>query len=230
MFKGKVVAFALMLVCATSLYAGSVDDCYSNAGVSGCVTMQLTICPAGDFELISNACGSVGDYIWIEARDGSNNPIPGIPWTDYWLNACDPLNQLCLCANPINADSLTGTDGRTTFTARVIRGGGCTLNDGIWWAIQGKPIKEKPYPCTSDYLCLPVIIKSPDLTGSITGGPDCIVDVSDLIPFGISFNTSEASPGTPPKAYNPCCDYTDDTLCDLSDFAFFGAHYQHRCQ
>jgi len=227
MFKGKVVAFALMLAFATSVYAGTVDDCYSDAGISGCATMQLSICPAGDFELISEACGGSGAYVWIIAMDSSNLPIPGIPISDYWLGACDPLSQLLLCASPINADSLTGSNGRTTFSARVVRGGGCTLVDGIWWAIQGKPLRDGAVPpCPSDYLCLSVIVKSPDVTGDIiTGGPDGIVDLSDLIPFGDSFNK-----WSPDPAYNACCDYTDDGGCDLSDFAFFGEHWQHRCQ
>ncbi|MDD4856583.1 MAG: hypothetical protein PHD74_00600 [Candidatus Krumholzibacteria bacterium] len=225
MFKGKVVAFALMLVLATSIYAGTVDDCTSEAGISGCTTMQMAICPAGDFETFSEACGGTGAYVWIIARDASSNPIPGIPWTDYWMNACDPDAQLCLCANPVNADSLTGDNGRTTFTARVIRGGGCVLEDGIWWAIQGKPIKTAESDC-EDNLCLSIIIKGPDLTGNTTtGGPDCLVTLPDLIPFGISFNKTY-----PNASFNACCDYTDDNSVNLSDFAYFGVHWQHKCQ
>jgi len=219
MFKGKVVALALMLLLATSVFAGDVDDCLSNAGVS-CITMQVTICPAGDFELIRNGCGGTADYIWIEARDAGNLPIPGIPWTDYWLNACDPLKQLCICVSPIGADSLTGANGRTTFSGRIA-GGGCTLSQGIWWAIQGKPILAKP--CGSDKLCLSVIIKSPDLTGA-GGNPDCNINLSDLVPFGTSYNKNLGQIG-----YNACCDYNDDNKCNLSDFAFWGTHYQHKC-
>jgi hypothetical protein len=226
MFKGKVVAFALVLLIATSAFAGDVDDCYSTAGVS-CTGMQVSICPAGDFEFIRNGCGGVADYIWIEARDASNNPVPGIPWTDYWLGSCDPTKPLCLCASPVTADSLTGANGRTTFSGRI-RGGGCVLTGGIWWAIQGKVIKAAtgPPPCDPTPLCLTdVIIKSPDLTGAVgTGYPDCIVDLSDLIPFGATYNKGPANPG-----YNACCDYNDDNFVDLSDFAFFGVHYQHRC-
>jgi hypothetical protein len=220
MFKGKVVAFALMLLLATSAFAGDVDDCLSNAGVS-CVGMKVAICPAGDFEFIRNGCGGSADYVWIEARDALNNPIPGIPWTDYWLNACDPTAQLCLCASPVGADSLTGTNGRTTFSGRI-QGGGCVLTGGIWWAIQGKIIKEKPCP-NPNPLCLNIVIKGPDLQG--TGGkPDCRNDLADLIPFGSSYNKNVGQAG-----YSACCDYNDDGPVNLSDFALFGAHYQHRC-
>lgn len=219
MFKGKVVAFALMLLLATSAFAGDVDDCLSNAGVS-CTGMKVTICPQGDFEFIRNGCGGSADHVWIEARDASNNPIPGIPWTDYWLNACTG-NQLCLCASPVAADSLTGANGRTTFSGRIA-GGGCSLTGGIWWAIQGKVIKEKPCPSPNP-LCLNIVIKGPDLNGP-GGLPDCQVLVNDLIPFGSSYNKSQGQAG-----YNACCDYTDDNACNLSDFALFGQHKEHKC-
>jgi hypothetical protein len=228
MFKGKVVAFALMLVIATSVYAGDVDDCKSTAGITGCAKMQLTVCPAGDFEFIRDACGTgITAYIWVTALDASSVPIPGIPWTDYWLNSCDPAKQLALCASPVGADSLTGANGTTTFSGRVAAGGCNAINtipvstQGIWWAIQGKPLKVAP-GCTVNY-CLNVVVKSPDVTGA-GGPPDGVVNVSDLIPFGTSYLKNEGQAG-----YNPCCDYNDDAKCNLSDFAFFGTHYQHRC-
>jgi hypothetical protein len=222
MFKGKVVAFALMLAIATSVYAGDVDDCRSTAGITGCATMRLTICPAGDFEFIREACGvGITAYIWVTARDASGIPIPGIPWTDYWLNACDPAKQLVLCSSPIVADSLTGADGTTTFSNRI-SAGGCTLTQGLWWAIQGKTLKGIYPSCTSN-VCLSVIVVSPDITGA-GNLPDGIVNLVDLIPFGNSYNKNEGQVG-----YNGCCDYTDDAKCNLSDFGYFGLHYQHRC-
>jgi hypothetical protein len=222
MFKGKVVAFALMLVLATSVYAGDVDDCRSTAGITGCAQMKLTVCPAGDFEFIRDACGTgITAYIWVTARDASGNPIPGIPWTDYWLNACDPTKQLALCASPLGADSLTGANGTTTFSGRVAAGG-CTLTQGVWWAIQGKVLKGV-YPDCTNNVCLSVIVKSPDLTGA-GALPDGVVNLSDLIPFGSSYNKNLGQAG-----FNACCDYNDDDKCNLSDFAFFGTHYQHRC-
>jgi hypothetical protein len=220
MFKGKVVAFALMLLMATSAFAGDVDDCYSNAGVS-CVGMKISICPAGDFEYIRTACGGAADYIWVEARDASNLPIQGIPWTDYWLNSCDAAKSFCLCSQPVVADSLTGINGRTTFSGRVA-GGGCSLTAGIWWAIQGKVIKAKPCP-NPNPLCIAIIVKGPDMTGA-GGLPDCKNDLSDIIPFAATFNKSLGAAG-----YNACADFNDDNTVNLSDFALMGTHYQHRC-
>ena len=103
MFKGKVVAFALMLLMATSAYAGDVNPCYSTTGVS-CTGMVLSMCPANDFDYIRDGCGGGFDYIWIIAKDNANSPIRNIPATDYWLNSCDPAYQFCLCAQPLIAD------------------------------------------------------------------------------------------------------------------------------
>jgi hypothetical protein len=66
-------------------------------------------------------------------------------------------------------------------------------------------------------------VKSPDLTGA-GGNPDGVINLSDLVPFGSSYNKNLGQGG-----YNACCDYNDDDKCNLSDFAFFGTHYQHRC-
>jgi len=224
MFKGKVVAFALMLVLATSVYAGDVDPCLSTIGIYPCAQMKMTICPGGDFEYWRTACGGTADYVWIECLGAGSVPIVGIPWTDYWMNACDAAKQLKLCISPFTADSLTGADGRTTFSGRVA-GGGCTLSQGLWWAVQGKTILAQPGCLTggTDKVCLDIIVKSPDLTGN-GGVVDGIVNLLDLTPFGISFHKNLGQAG-----YNACCDYNDDDMCDLADFSFFGTHYQHRC-
>ena len=219
MFKGKVLLFSLLLVFATSLHAGEVHPCQSDCSVS-CVGMRVSICPAGDFEFIREGCGGDADYIQVDVRDVSGVGVPGIPWTDYWLGACDPGTwTLCLCARPITADSLTssspGVEGRTTLSGRI-SGGGCVLTGGIYLAVQGKIIID--FPGCVDPTCLDVQIVSPDLTG------DCEVTLSDLGVFGLSYNKASGEPG-----YNDCCDYNDDSNCNLSDFAYMGEHYQHVC-
>ena len=219
MFKGKVLLFSLLLVFATSLHAGEVDGCESECSVS-CVGMRVSICPAGDFQFIREGCGGVADYIQVDVKDIGGVGVPGIPWSDYWLAACDDVTYaLCLCARPILADSLTssspGVEGRTTLSARIA-GGGCVLSDGISLAVQGKVILEKP-SCI-DPICLDVQIVSPDLTA------DCVVNLSDLGVFGLSYNKALGETG-----YDDCCDYNDDQDCNLSDFAYMGEHYQHVC-
>jgi hypothetical protein len=213
MFKGKVLLFSLLLVFATSLYAGDVDECESEAGTS--CSLRVSICPAGDFEFIRNGCGGDADYIWVEVKDAAGVGIAGIPWTDYWMNACDAGQELCLCASPIAADSLTNTAGRTTFSGRMA-GGGCILTGGMYVACQGKTFLDVA-TCTTP-ICIDIVIVSPDINA------DCVVNLSDLSFFGGSYNKG---PGDP--AYDPCCDFNDDDLCNLSDFSFLGEHYQHAC-
>ena len=213
-----VIALLLVILSASSVVAQSF--CYSSAGLS-CPNMQISVCPHGDFEMIKNGCGGANDYIWVEIRDNANHPVPGIPWTDYWINACDPAQQLCLCVEAIVADSLTGANGRTTFSG-FLKAGGCVLSGGIWIAVQGETIPADHVRCHPK-LCLPIIFKGPDINGA-SGKPDCIVNLSDLIPFGTSYNLSLGQSG-----YNACCDYNDDNKCNLSDFARFGEHYQHQC-
>jgi len=214
MFKGKVLLFSLLLVFATSLHAGDVDPCLSDVGVS-CVGMRVSICPAGDFEFISNGCGTGTDYIWVNVLDSSSNGIAGIPWTDYWMNACDAGQELCLCASPITADSLTNSLGNTTFSGRMA-GGGCVLTQGLYVAIQGKTLVDEPECIVAT--CIDVVIVSPDINA------DCLVNLSDLSFLAASYNTAVGD-----VDFNPCCDYNDDDLCNLGDFSFMGEHYQHEC-
>jgi hypothetical protein len=214
MFKGKVLLFSLLLVFATSLYAGDVDPCRSEFGVS-CTGMRVSICPAGDFEPIYDGCGNGDDFIWLNARDASGNGIQNIPWTDYWFNACDPAQELVLCSAPFGADLLTDEDGYTEISGRVA-GGGCILTGGIYLAIQGKTIVDMP-DCL-EVTCVDLQIISPDLI------PNQKVDLSDFSRFGAAYNTVSGD-----ALYNDCCDYTTDGRVNLSDFSFFGGHYNHAC-
>jgi len=196
------------------------DPCYDFTAGLSCQPMKLSVCPAGDFEWIRNGCGGTDDYVWVTVRS-SGVPLPGIPPTDFWMNACDPARQICLCAGAVLADSATGADGRTTISG-PLRAGGCVPAGGLQIAVQGIVIYDPQTGCTAP-LCLAIIVKSPDLTGS-GGAPDCVVNLSDLIPFGMSYNSGLGQPG-----YNDCCDYNDDYKVNLSDFAYFGSHYQHHC-
>ncbi|MCX5753191.1 MAG: hypothetical protein NTW97_06030 [Candidatus Krumholzibacteria bacterium] len=217
-----IVLFAvLMIASAANAQANPpVSDCRSTAGVS-CPSMKISICPQGDFEQIRNGCGGTNDYIWIVVRDIDGNPIPGIPVTDYWMNACDAAQALYLCLNPIAADSLTGFNGRTTFSGDF-RAGGCVLTQGLCIAVQGLVLKSV-YPDCATNLCLNVVIKGPDLTGPLSR-PNGIVNLSDAVIFGFSLGKIPGELG-----YNACCDYDGDNICGLNDLAAFNLHYQHRC-
>ena len=212
---------AAVFLCPSARAGDPLSGTDFSAGVS-CAGMKITVCPAGDFEYIRDGCG-VGfqNYIWVIVRTTYYAPIPGIPPTDFWLNACNPAAQLALCAAPVLADSATGSNGRTTISGRL-SGGGCALTGGVWIAAVGIIVMD-PDDWSSP-LCLDIAIKSPDVMGE-GGHPDGSVNLSDLIPFGSSYNKNWGQ-----SSFNPCCDYNDDNTCNLSDFAFFGTHYQHRCQ
>ena len=141
--------------------------------------------------------------------------IPCIPCTDYWLQACDPAEELRLCTNPIAADSVTNSDGRTTISG-PIAGGGCVPTGGLAFAMQGKILVT--YPACTDVTCHMITIVSVDITA------DCRVNLSDLDVFGQSYNKNLGDLG-----YNARCDYNDDGKCNLSDFSFLGEHYLDEC-
>ena len=228
MLKYLALTCALLFASTVTAQAGDAEGrpayrgdpnthCRSDWGWSDvhCSTPRISICPLGDFELISEGCGYIGEYIWIEALQDEGPPIPGIPATDFWLQACDSAERLCLCTYSVMADSATNADGRTTISG-PIAGGGCAFN-GLYLAIQGVIVSE--WPACVAIACRDIIIVSVDLNA------DCLVNLSDLAVFGFSYNKSLGDPG-----YSTCCDYNDDDNCNLSDFAFMGAHYLHECE
>ncbi|UCF06053.1 MAG: hypothetical protein JSV33_03210 [bacterium] len=214
MIRITIILLLMTLIPASPLIGGQVDECLTTVTVS-CAGMRITICPAGDFEHIRYACGGSNDFIQVTVRDAAGNPVPGIPRTDYWLQACNPDQELCLCCQPILADDITDIFGVAKFCGPIV-GGGCVLTDGIYFAVQGHIILTGP-ACV-DPTCLAIVIVGPDLTA------DCAVTLSDLAVFAMTYNLCLGDPG-----YDPCADFNDDGCCNLSDFAFFGAHYQHTC-
>ena len=227
MWRCLLPVLALLLVLAAAAYASEEDG---RPGLSGgppvlcgggwgwgnvnCSIPRINVCPQGDMEPIRKGCGSDNDYIWVEVIDESGYPHPGIPVTDFWLQAADPAEQLCLCAGSLLADSVTSSLGRTTFSG-PIAAGGCALN-GLYLVVQGNSILE--WPACMERAVRDIIIVSPDLTA------DCRINLSDLGVFGQSYNKNLGEPG-----YNTCCDYNDDDKCNLSDFAWLAEHYLHQC-
>jgi len=217
MFKGKVLLFALLLVFSTSLFAGEVDDCNSTVALVGCSNMRLNICPAADF----NQVRDTGGYIAIVVKDGSDAGIAGIPWTDYWMGACDPAYEISLCPGGLVADSLTNSDGETTISG-FIGGGGCILSGGVYMAVQNKTILDEtgdPNCTLGNPICLSIEVRSPDY---ITDG---MVDLSDFTAFVSSWNVCAGA-----GSYNECFDFISNDCVDLSDFTAFAGHWQHECR
>jgi hypothetical protein len=212
--KYLVITGILLLVLSPAVFAGDMCPCENDVFVS-CPGMRISVCPRETFENIRNACGGTDDYIEVYIRDCTHTGIAGIPQTDFWMDACLEQYELSLCVQHFVADSLTGSNGRTTFSGRILAGG-CIPEGGIWVSCQGKTILNDP-TCTGPE-CIDVVIVSPDINA------DSFVNLSDLSFFGESYNKEVGDPG-----YDTCCDYNDDDWCNLSDFSFLGEHYQHEC-
>jgi len=208
------IAGVFLMFLTSTGWAEKPCDCTNDLAVS-CPGMRVSVCPRGDFEDIADGCGDGNGYIEIVLRDCGMNPVSGVPWTDYWLNSCLSEHQLCLCVQHIVADSLTGINGRTTFSGRIAAGG-CVPAGGLYMSVAGMTILQQPN-CVAP-VCLDLVIVSPDINA------DCQVNLSDLSFFGQSYNKQEGDAG-----YDTCCDFNDDGWCNLSDFSFLGEHYQHEC-
>jgi hypothetical protein len=168
-------------------------------------------CPAGDFELVANGCGTPGaSSIEYQLIDVNGNPVIGLPTTDIWFRPASPTEVLFFKPNMPVTDIPSNLAGRTWTTIALSAGGCATL--GLQCLVldpvtSGVVVLQNPPALNS------IIFKSPDLNA------DGIVNLSDLASFGTAYG---------PLPYNQCCDYNDDGVVNLSDLAFFGTHYTHQ--
>ena len=211
-----VIATVMLLILSAAGFAGDPRDGCRDELTTSC-SLRISVCPQGDFERIAKGCGGDSDYIEVVIYDSADLPWPGIPPTDFWMGACDAEYELATCAAPFFlADSMTGPNGRTTFSGRIAAGG-CIPEGGIWVCCRGIVILEAPFCIVP--VCADIVIVSPDINA------DGFVNLSDLSFFGESYNHQLGDP-----VFNTCCDYNDDDMCNLSDFSYVGEHYQHSCQ
>jgi hypothetical protein len=221
MLKGKLAACCLvasaLLVASGTAFAGVIDACNSTASVvlagQAGTPVTASVCPSGDAENF----GVQGFYISATIEDGLGVGIPGILASDFWLDDCDALNDLIvLCGGSAssNADSLTNSLGKTTMSNTSIAGGDCAL--GVIVLVQGAILDDPATSCTTK-LCLPVYVKSYDLTGDLN------ITLGDLTTF---------AQGYPPNAFEVCTDYSGNGTNNLADLATFALHFGppgHEC-
>jgi hypothetical protein len=208
-----IVAVAIFAM-AGSADAGIVDPCFSYWELHAVVTpCPLFVCPLGDTDAVIDQ----GWWIWICVLDLNGLPLENVPFFDFWMIDCDPINDATLCAGSAssNADSNTNAAGMTTISQTTVAAGGCS--DGMAVVVQGFVIEDSLTNCTTVFCC-PINLRSPDING------DLIVNLQDLALFAASY---------PPQPFDTCCDFDLNGIVNLQDLANFAFHFGppgHACQ
>ena len=125
-----IITGSLLLILFAAGFAGDIEECGHELNTS--CALRISICPAGDFEDIRNGCGGANDYIEVVIYDSGGQPLAGIPPTDFWMGACDVEYELAACASIFAADSMTGPNGRTTFSGQIRAGAASRKAASIW--------------------------------------------------------------------------------------------------
>lgn len=207
MFSGRFQLIPLLVAVSLAFNSGvelansgTFTPCTSEASAPAGLIFG---CPGGDGETL----GGNGLVISVTVRNG-NNPVPGIPAFDIWVNGCSDMLPLCNTNGGVGAAAPTDANGQTTIVGGL-PAGGCDLA-GIFVVVQGIRVG-------CDLRCLPIKIKTPDLNGSQS------VNLADFSTFGAGYTS-------PPKAYNECIDIAAPFgTVTLIDFAKFAPHMGHSC-
>ncbi len=207
MVLAAVLVLSLVSLQPTPVQTQIPDPCEPDAtSDGGC----LFVCPGGDGQRLDEVGATIDVSVIYNGV-----PVAGIPFNDFWLLACDPLDDLVLCggSQSCSADGPTDADGHTTISGTIIAGG-CA--NGLGVVIQGIVIYDKATSCTT-VLCLPILARSPDVDG------DLVVGLTDLSIFAASFNQ---------EPYNECVDFDCNGTVGLTDLALFAQHFGppgHNC-
>jgi hypothetical protein len=199
-----VVVVPLMFV-ATITRGGSIDPCMSSASSAGGV---LLVCPSGDGPTLA----AIGATISVIVEDAAENPIPGIPPEDFWVDGLPFITRTCGVTVSSSADGPTDASGHTTMSGSIAAGGYC---NGVYAIAQGTPVG----PSVEYEICdtpLPLTIVSPDINN------DRVVDSGDLALFAVAYAGGDST-------LDPRMDFNGDGTIDSLDFTMFGNHYLHQC-
>ena len=232
MLKRKFTVLSLVgaaLLCwqiagVDAVNSGVVSPCNSTASVAA-GTKVWFVCPQGDGDALNALTPpNVDMTISVTIRDNTNAAIPNIPAADFWVIGCNDLLILCGGSGSINASGATNASGMTTITGKLA-GGGC--DTGVRVVCQGIVLGNGA--CAP--ICLAIQVRSPDQRTQPSGAsPDGLVSAADFAFFGTSYQS-------PPKPLFACHDFVATPpgpsalfgTITPSDFAKFGAHYNHKC-
>jgi hypothetical protein len=226
MLKGKFAVLSLAaaaLLClqvagVNTVNSGVVDPCNSTASSASGNTFA---CPASDGDPLSLN----GLTISVHIEDNTMTPVVGIPASDFWLIGCNNLLVLCGGSGSIDATAATDLSGNTTIAADIAAGG---CDTGVQVVVQSIVLGGGACPV----LCLGIVVRSPDILGPAAGPPDLKVDVLDFAAFGGLYPFPGAGHTYGPGACQNSAriDFVAPYgTVDISDFAKFGAHYNHQC-
>lgn len=209
----KVVLFAASLLMVAGIAsAGIINPCNSPVTFNGTLPECYFACPQGDTKTLLNEGFSFSFII----RDLSGNPIPSVPFSDFWLVDCDPQLDLALCGGSgsvAGADSSTNTAGRTTMGLTTLHAGKCA--DGLSPVVQGYILGSGTQPCPA--YCFNVRVRSCDMNGDLN------MTIQDVAGFSLAY---------PPNAYSKCADFNCDGAVNIQDLSGFAFHYGppgHKC-
>jgi hypothetical protein len=169
----------------------------------------VSSCPAGDWQALR---------VEIEFDEATIPPGAVIRATSITLDKPEGGRTKFWYDGPITADSdaTPGNQYKTTITHRYM--------STKYTACDYCP--DLSLPVRVDGVIIGYAagfdVRSFDLTGA-GGNSDGVINISDLTPFGDTFNKNRGQNG-----YDDCVNVNfDDNGVNLSDYAFFGAHYQH---
>jgi hypothetical protein len=164
----------------------------------------------GSFVVVPGGTGPTlaeqGVVVQLWLRDNFDQPIPGFPRQDIWLD--DPGNgDISLCQAGTFADANTDSEGFTTISGPVYGGGWTQSGMTVYGA--GLAIAQTPHG--TDY-SLDLEVNSPDING------DRVVDIQDISLFAGDIT-----------GYAFRSDFNFDAATDLSDISLFSGWLGTSC-
>jgi len=209
MFNRKYLAVSLITLCwqiglDVDLAKSKLDPVLTTATVAP-GPHNYIVCPYGDADRLD----AIGATITITMRVNSGDVVPNIPASDSWLIGCDDQMILWRGHQSINADASSDENGVATLSG-TLAGGGC--DNGVLVVVMGEILIDGE----GNAVCLPINVRSPDMSGPNGARGDLLVDLVDFAVFGSAFST-----------YDACADFDRDGVIDLLDLSIFARHFLH---